>query len=64
MDGHECAKRIKALYPEEKRPNVIALTASDSVEDTFECLQLGFGKSWCGLASCNVIATTPPVVSL
>lgn len=42
MNGHETAKRIRSMYREEEQPTIIALTASDSVEDTIECLKLGF----------------------
>eukprot|EP01135_Chromosphaera_perkinsii_P006954 Nk52_evm3s634 gene=Nk52_evmTU3s634 len=44
LNGHECAQKIKEFLPEEKRPTIIALTASDSVQDTMECLKLGFER--------------------
>eukprot|EP00127_Corallochytrium_limacisporum_P000196 Clim_evm13s7 gene=Clim_evmTU13s7 len=42
MNGHEATATIRQMYPKSLQPSIIALTASDDVEDTLRCLSLGF----------------------
>eukprot|EP00123_Amoebidium_parasiticum_P015139 comp22804_c0_seq1/m.35782 comp22804_c0_seq1/g.35782 ORF comp22804_c0_seq1/g.35782 comp22804_c0_seq1/m.35782 type:complete len:214 (-) comp22804_c0_seq1:313-954(-) len=41
MDGHETTKRIRVMFPPEEQPTIVALTASEEVADTMQCLAHG-----------------------
>ena len=44
MDGFETTKYIKEKVDSWKRPTIIAITASESEEESLQCLLLGMGK--------------------
>ncbi|MEM7248938.1 MAG: tetratricopeptide repeat protein [Acidobacteriota bacterium] len=41
MDGLECCRKIHEIFPPEKRPRIVALTASAMEEDRRACLDAG-----------------------
>ena len=46
LDGFQAAERIKEQFPRsDRRPTIIAVTASESIEESMRCLQLGMGAN-------------------
>eukprot|EP00128_Syssomonas_multiformis_P006676 Colp12_sorted_trinity150504_noHs@7078 len=65
MDGLETAQKIQQMFTRSDQPTIVALTASESVEDTINCMRLGFehylSKPICAMDLANVLIKCKPI---
>jgi CheY-like chemotaxis protein len=46
LDGLETTKKINQTFDQSRRPTIIAVTASQSEDESLQCLLVGMGKSF------------------
>lgn len=62
MDGFQTTTAIKTALPEDKRPTIISVTASESAEESLKCLALGMGNKLDWISD-NLLTFPQPSIS-